>query len=128
MGYNIFRKLFKTEKVEQEAKQEDTVTQVFSLFIVADDEGFLNIDCEWDAGAANIHEVIADTFFSMDEGKVAAMALSMIASNINGMDVEESQKDEFIAKIIVEYARLSAESKANSEHPVVSPIDVFKLE
>ena len=128
MGYNIFRKLFKKEKPDQEVEQQDTVTQLFSLFIVADDEGFLNIECEWDASVPNIETIIADTFFSMDEGKVSAPALSMIASNINQMDIEESQKDEFIGKIIIEYAKLSEESKANNEHPVVSPIDVFKLE
>ena len=126
MGYNIFSRLFKKPKEEQQEEQE-TVTSIVSITIVADDEGYLNIDCSFDMSADNIHEVIADTFFCMDEGKVSATALQLIATKLSEMDTE-IDKDEFLAKIIVEYARFSAESKAKKQHPIVSPIDVFKLE
>ena len=62
MGYNIFSRLFKKPKEEQQ----ETVTSIVSIAIIADDEGYLNIDCSFDMSADNIHEVIADTFFCMD--------------------------------------------------------------
>ena len=122
MGYNIFSRLFKKPKEEQEI-----VTSIVSITIVADDEGYLNIDCSFDMSADNVHEVIADTFFCMDEGKVSATALQLIVTKLSEMDIE-IDKEEFLSKVILEYARFSSESKAKKQQPIVSPIDVFKLE
>tara|TARA_A100001515_G_C4485931_1_gene181630 strand:- start:2 stop:391 length:390 start_codon:yes stop_codon:yes gene_type:complete len=129
MGYNIFSRLFKKPKEEQEEheEQQETVNAIFSISIVADDEGYLNIDCSFDTSADNVHEVIADTFFCMDDGKISATALQLIVTKLSEMDIE-IDKEEFLSKVILEYARFSSESKAKKQHPIVSPIDVFKLE
>ena len=127
MGYNIFRSLFRNKDKPKQQEQE-TVTSLFSISIVADDEGYLNINCEWDATVPNIYQIIADTLFSMDEGKVAASVLTIISSRIDELDLEGLERDEFIARIVVEYAKLSAESKAEQDGPIINPIDVFTLQ
>jgi len=127
MGYNIFRSLFKN-KDKLKKQEQETVTSLFSVSIVADDEGYLNINCEWDKTVPNIHQVIADTLFSMDEGKVAASVLTIISSRLDELNLEDLERDEFIARIVVEYAKLSAESKAEQDGPIISPIDVFTLQ
>ena len=125
MGYNIFRRLFKRKP---EPENQETVTSLFSISIIADDEGYLNINCEWDSATPNIYEIIADTLFSMDEGKIAASVLTIMSSKLEELDLEDLEKDEFIARIVVEYARLSAENKSQNNSPIISPLDVFKLE
>ena len=64
----------------------------------------------------------------MDEGKIAASVLTIMSSKLEELDLEDLEKDEFIARIVVEYARLSAENNSQNNSPIISPLDVFKLE
>lgn len=128
MGYNILRKLFRKNKnPEQECcKGDNEINQIGKIVLILDDQGFLNIDCEW-TESETIESDIAEMLYLMDKGTVAATAMSIISAKI-GEEKGEELASEFLSKIIIAYALMSAQEHSGNEEPVVKPTNLFKLE